>query len=141
MARLVCWIVSADGNVNSEDLYAWFWEHDLDVNSAGIILGGTNAPDLDRMPALLFPDGQLLVLSGSNFGSDSARLNNPNQDGVFQVVGTVYRFGDQQLGDDLRLGQGWQTPELPEPRFPADSQSAMRLSIPLSTKLPWRTVR
>ncbi len=81
--RPYCWTVDAAGNVEIEDLNAWFWARaDLDVNSAGVICGGTNTQD--KSPAVLFPDGTFVVLQAAY---SSVRLNNPDEHGTFQVVG------------------------------------------------------
>ncbi len=79
--RAYCWTVDATGQVEIEDLSLWFWHHGLDVNSAGAICGRT---DGDHFPAVLLPDGTFVVLQAA---SSSARLNNPDAQGDFQVVG------------------------------------------------------
>lgn len=82
--RAYCWTVDATGSVVIEDLSAWFWNHDLDVNSVGVICGGTNTDYADRSPAVLLPDGKFVVLPETY---SSVRLNNPDEQGVFQIVG------------------------------------------------------
>ena len=82
--RAYCWSVGTAGDVAIEDLSLWFWHHDLDVNSAGVICGGTNTDYGDRSPAVLLPDGTFIELPGPY---TAVRLSNPDEHDIFQVVG------------------------------------------------------
>lgn len=83
--RPYVWTMDAGGSFRIEDLSPWFWERtDLDVNSAGVICGGTSLLFGNQSPAVLFPDGKFVVLQA---GFSRVRLNNPDPQGNFQVVG------------------------------------------------------
>lgn len=75
------WTVDPMLTVDFEDLGDWFDENNLEVNSAGIITG---RPSGDSAPALLMPNRQLVNLPGAT--ARRARINNPNEFGIFQAV-------------------------------------------------------
>jgi hypothetical protein len=78
-----CWAVDAGGEVEIEDISNWFWHHDLDVNSAGVVCGNANT-DYPRSPSVLLPNGEFISLQAED---SRVRLNNPDNQGIFQVVG------------------------------------------------------
>ena len=76
------WTVSPDGTVAVTDLAGQIDNYQTDINSAGIIAG-----ERGFRPLLLLADGTTVFLADESVSGRLYGVNNPDANGVFQVVG------------------------------------------------------